>query len=168
MKAGGLDDPEHSKKEPTYRRHFPSSRFSIVFYSDFSANHVHRFACSSRFFSSIGHSFSRGMNASARGIPSRRVFATSFPSLTFYLDFFLFVRFNSSRTIPRTIPRRDFSWYCEIFKICFVLRLSFQDDESRESNHKCDSTVDYARKITSDGPSTVTSIECMHSKCIGA
>jgi hypothetical protein len=92
-------------------------------------------------------------------VPSRRVFAIPFPSLTFYLDFSLSLWFDSSRTVPQ----RDF----EIFEICFVSRLFFQD-ENRESNHKCDSTVDYARKIASDGPSTVTSIECMHSKCIGA
>jgi len=34
--------------------------------------------------------------------------------------------------------------------------------------HKCNSTVDYTRKIALDGPSNDVSTECMHSKCIGS
>lgn len=59
------------------------------------------------------------------------------------------------------IPRRGFS---EIFGIQFATRLFFRDGESR----KCDSTVDYTRKIALDSPFTDISAECMYSKCIGS
>lgn len=46
---------------------------------------------------------------------------------------------------------------------------SSRGGESRESSsRKCNSTVDYTRKIALDGPSTDVSAECMHSKCIGS
>lgn len=67
------------------------------------------------------------------------------------------------------IPWRDFSRLFRNFRNFTLLttRRIFSWDESRE-NRKCNLTVDYARKITSDGPSTVVSVEYVHSKCIGS
>lgn len=67
------------------------------------------------------------------------------------------------------IPWRGFSRLFRNFRnfTRLTTRWIFSWDESRE-NRKCNLTVDYARKITSDGPSTVVSIEYVHSKCIGS
>jgi len=140
-----------TRREPTYRRHFYfrscSSRFSIVFPSDSAANLVHRFARSSRF-----SLIDRRSQAHLQHF-SRRNSATSLSHRPVFLSWFDF-----------RVSRRGFS---EIFEIHFATHLFFRDDESWESSsRKCNSTVDYTRKIALDGPSTDVSAECMHSKCM--
>jgi len=139
-----------TRREPTYRRHFyfrrsSSSRFSIVFPSDSSANLVHRFARSSHF-----SLIDRRSQAHLQHFSRRNSSLSHRPIFLSWFDF--------------RVSRRGFS---ENFEIHFATHLFFLDDKSRESSsRKCNLTVDYTRKIALDGPSIDVSTECMHSKCM--